>query len=75
MNEKDLRDFKDRIAGFSEHYPDFLIAAKNKDGELMWKSSDKTWAIGVCTRYINCSKAADQFDEVSRIERRNESEG
>ena len=69
MTEKDLLDFKDRLSRLVEHYPEFFFAAKNQNGELVWKSSDKTWALGVCHRYITCADAVDDFDERERQER------
>jgi hypothetical protein len=75
VTDKELLDLKDRISRISEHYPEFFFAAKSPAGELVWKSSDKTWALGVCQRYIACSTAGDQFEEVERLERRRDAEG
>ena len=59
-----LEKFKTDVARFSGNYNEFLVIVKAKNGNLQWKSSDKTWAMGAAARYLNC------IDEVDREEER-----
>ena len=61
MDEMDR--FEDFGARCSEHFREFLLLVKTKDGRMFWKSSDKTWAMGAATRYLNCSDETDREDE------------
>lgn len=63
-----IEKFKQDLAKFSGNYLEFLVIVKRKDGNLNWKSTDKTWALGAVTRYLECMKAADWKEEQDAIE-------
>ena len=61
--EELLQKFKNDVARFSGNYLEFIVIVKRKDGNLNWKSSDKTWAMGAVTRYLNCTDEWDREEE------------
>lgn len=40
-------------ARLGEHYTDYLVIARTKDGKIAFRPSDMTWAIGACQRFLN----------------------
>lgn len=63
---KFLDVFRNDVAKFSGNYSEFFVAVKRKDGNISWKSSDTTWAIGACTRYISMMDEMDRDGERGR---------
>lgn len=61
-----LEKFRNDVAKFSGNYDEFFIAVKRKDGNISWKSSDTTWAIGACRRYQVMMDEMDRQDERKR---------
>lgn len=71
MADHDAEYFWDLVAKLGEHYQDFVIMARDRKNRLLWKTSDKSWALGAMTRYMNCIDEWDRVDE----RRTTESEG
>lgn len=67
-DDKLLEKFKLDLARFSADYLEFLVIVKRKDGNLNWKSTDKTWAYGAAMRYAKCFEAADWKEEHDHID-------
>ena len=63
-----LKKFQMDVARFSGNYDEFFVAVKRKDGNISWKSSDTTWAIGACARY------KIMMDEMDRGHERNDND-
>ena len=64
MNDDiNLDKFRDDVAKFSGNYDEFFVAVKRKDGNISWKSSDTTWAIGACRRYATMMDEMDRESE------------
>jgi allantoicase len=63
-----LDKFKVDVAKFSGNYSEFLVVVKRKDGNISWKSSDTTWAVGACARYIAMMDEMDRDGERNRKE-------
>ncbi len=57
-----LEQFKKDVARFSGNYTQFLIIAST-DGQLLWKSTDETWAVGAASRFLNIKNEHDRLDE------------
>ena len=66
MTDDLAEKFRMDVAKFSGNYVDFFVAVKRKDGNISWKSSDTTWAIGACHRYITMMDEMDRDGERSR---------
>ncbi len=67
--EINLDKFRNDVAKFSGNYVDFFVAVKRKDGNISWKSSDTTWAIGACQRYISMMEEMDRTNERDQTNR------
>lgn len=61
--ELEIQRFKNDIAVFSGHYTDFVVIAKTPSGRLHWKSTDKTWGLGACRRFITVTEELDRLEE------------
>lgn len=61
-----VEKFRNDIAKFSGNYVEFFVAVKRKDGNITWKSSDTTWAVGACYRYITMMDEMDRAGERER---------
>lgn len=65
-DEPIFQRFKNDVAKFSGNYLEFLVVVKRPDGNITWKSSDTTWAIGACHRYIEMMDEMDRTQERER---------
>lgn len=63
MPNEEIERFKMDIAKFSAHYEQFFVVVKTPGKQLMWKSSDTTWAVGAAQRYISCMDEVDRISE------------
>jgi hypothetical protein len=55
-------------ANLGERFGDYLIIVRSDKG-LSWRSSDRTWAIGACDRYVDSVLSDD------RVEREEQKDG
>lgn len=56
--------FLDDVSRVGEHFEEFLLIVKPSRGNIDWRSSDRTWAVGAAERYLNVCHAED--DEGTR---------
>lgn len=55
---KDYEKMRDIAAELSEHFTDYMIVVRVKNG-LEWRYSDRTFALGICQRLANTLIAED----------------
>lgn len=55
------------VARLGERYTDYFLAVRTSTGRLIWRSSDKTWAAGVCVRYATAIDEEDRIFERARL--------
>lgn len=67
-NEKELKLFESLISKTGEHFKEYILIAKGSNGNMLWRSSDRTWSMGACHRYLI---TADQEDRMLTMEERN----
>jgi hypothetical protein len=76
MEKREVESFKTICSGLAEHSADYLVVMRTPQGELIWKSSDKSWAVGVCERYITYTHEQDRLDLAEeREKKRKEADG
>ena len=63
MADRDVEDFRDLAAQIGEKYTDYTIMVRDTKNRVLWKASDKSWAMGAMTRYMNCIDEWDREDE------------
>lgn len=63
--DKAMSKMRDAAAVLGEHFSDFILVVRVKDG-LNWRMSDRTFALGACKRLM---KRLDTEDELSLKER------
>jgi len=68
IKDKEIDRFKMDLARFSGGYTSFMVIVRTPSGRLLWKSTDKTWAIGACHRYLNGANAWDAEEEKEAYE-------
>lgn len=54
-----FKNFLDMVAKTGEHFPEYIVIVKTHNGNLDWRSSDKTWAMGAAERYLNICHEED----------------
>jgi hypothetical protein len=48
----------------AQFFPDFLIIVRyDHERPIMWKSSDRTWAIGACQRFMTSVDECDRLQQ------------
>lgn len=50
QEEREVSRMKDLTSQLSEHFGDYVVIARVKDG-LIWSFSDRTFAIGAASRF------------------------
>ena len=60
-NRKEIQ-FERIISNLQEWFPDYYVAVRGEGSSAMWKSSDSTWAIGVCKRYLARQARLDELE-------------
>lgn len=55
-NDNEL--MRDVAAGVAEHFEDYVVIGRIKDG-IVWRMSDRTFALGACQRAIDKIKQDD----------------
>ena len=68
-NDRDLKQFDSMVSNLGEHFKEYVLIAKGSNGNMLWRSSDRTWAMGACQRYLI---TADQEDRMLTMEEGNE---
>lgn len=66
-NESEPEDIKDMLnitAQVGEMYSNYLIMARSKNGNFVYRSSDSTWAIGACHKYLAYQDARNRAEEL-----------
>jgi len=71
-HDKEVERFKTDVSKFSGNYPEFCVIVTTESRQLLWKSTNRTWATGACTRYLACVGEQDKHEERLRIEDDNE---
>jgi hypothetical protein len=66
--DKDIARFDQVSALVGEHFRDYVLMARDEKNRLIWKSSDKTWAVGAMSRYMNSLDEWDRDDERQKKE-------
>lgn len=61
--DPEMKRFDAEITRIGERYEQYLLIVRTEGGQMMWKSRDKTWAVGAATRYLNCTEELDRIDE------------
>jgi hypothetical protein len=68
--DSDIDRFDQFTALFGEHFKDYVVMARDAQNRLVWKSSDKTWAVGAMNRYMNSLDEWDRDDERQKKDNR-----
>lgn len=55
QEDADVSRLRKIAAQVGEHFGDFLIVARCRDG-MIWKHSDPTWGVGAAERYTGIIK-------------------
>lgn len=62
QEEEQEARFERIILQLQEWFPDYYVAVRYGKGGAMWRSSDATWARGVCDRYAERQRETDRMD-------------
>ena len=54
--------FLDMVAKSGEHFQEYLVIVKTPTGNIDWRSSDKTWAMGATSRYLELCHGEDHLN-------------
>lgn len=71
MADPEVERFRDLAARVGEKYADFVIMVRDSKNRLIWKSSERSWAIGAMSRYINSLDEWDREEDRRAIENDN----
>ena len=58
--DKQYERIRDLAAQVGEHFSDFILVVRIKDG-LNWRMSDRTFAIGACKRLMTRLQTEDEL--------------
>lgn len=56
----DIEIIKGVCARLGEHYDEYLIVVKSKDGKIAFRPSDCTWAMGAAMRFLDYMASAQE---------------
>lgn len=58
----DHQKFLDFVAKSGEHFQEYVVIVKAPGGTIDWRSSDKTWAMGAASRYLELCHGEDNIN-------------
>lgn len=68
--EREVARFDDLAARVGEHFSDFVIIVRRKDGNVSWRASDPMWADGACRQYSGYVQTGNQINAMEDFNRR-----
>ena len=71
MTKREDVIFDDIAAKIGEHFSDYVLIVRTKDGGVQWRGSNATWTIGAMRGRINRIEEREREDERIRIEDEN----
>lgn len=71
MIERDVARLDDIAAKTGEHFDQYMVLVKDRDGMVSWRGSDSMWADGACRQYINYLQLGQQMQVAEEFYRRN----